>query len=1070
MTLVRQAIRFPVTTAVGVILLILFGTIALFRIPVQLTPAVEEPQISVNTFWPGASPLEIEREIVDEQEEQLKSLEGLVEMESTSSDSQGSITLTFQVGTDNDANLLKASNRLEQVPSYPPDADKPVISTVGANQQAIAWFILLADGDEPFEGDISTLYNFVDDQIKPELERVPGVAQSNVFGGREREMHVVVDPAELAARGVTVNQLAAALDRENRNYSGGDFNEGKRRYVVRTVGEYESPRDIEDVVVAVRNGVPIYVGDVGHAEVGYRKAGARTYYKGRPMIAINAIKEPGANVLEVMDGIKEQVRTLNREVLQERGLAMLQAYDETEYIESSISLVQQSLILGGVLAIVILLLFLRSPTSTLVVAVAIPISIVGTFLMMAWFERTLNVISLAGMAFAVGMVVDNSIVVLENIYRHRQMGKRRVEAAYEGAREVWGAVLASTLTTIAVFVPVVFIQQEAGQLFRDIAIAISCAVGLSLIVAMTVIPSLSAKILDAVEHRREESEGKHPHGFHNLWGLADTVGRLRNRVADFVYWLCGSTARRLVVVVGLTGLAVGLSFVLAPKAEYLPVGNRNFLFGIVFPPPGYSVDQVAKIQDSYVARLEKLWTASDEEAVDLPGGGVENFFFVALADRAFMGAQARDPLRVRELLPEFQAVNADIPGGIAIINQASLFARGIAEGRNIDIELTGPELERLIELGGRIFGEVMQVVPGSQVVPRPSLDLGNPEVRVVTHRRRAAELGISNRELGFVVDSLVDGAKASEYRYQGDEIDLKVTVGEETEGRYRTHLIEQMPIATTDGRLVTLGSVAEVRVENGPVSIQHRERQRAITIQVTPPEETPLQTAMEDIEARILAPLREEGALGGLYQARLSGTADKLTEAAAALQWNLILALIITYLLMAALFESFLYPLVIMFSVPLAALGGFLGLAVLNLFTYQALDILTMLGFIILVGTVVNNAILVVHQSLNHIREDQMRPREAIREATSNRIRPILMSVTTSVVGMLPLVLFPGAGSELYRGLGSVVVGGLVVSTVFTLFLVPALFSLVLDLREALARRISGLTEEMSREEAPAAE
>ena len=1069
MTVVRQAIRFPVTTAVGVILLVLFGMIALFRIPVQLTPTVEEPQISVNTVWPGASPLEIEREIVDEQEEQLKSLEGLVEMESTSSDSQGSITLTFQVGTDNDAKLLKASNRLEQVPEYPPDADKPVISTVGANQNAIAWFILLAEGEEPFEGDISTLFNFVDDRIKPELERVAGVAQSNVFGGREREMHVVVNPEELAARGVTLNQLAAALDRENRNYSGGDFSEGKRRYIVRTVGEYETPQDIEDVVVAVKNGVPVYVGDVARAEIGYRKARARTFFKGRPMIAINAVKEPGANVLEVMAGIKERVRDLNRDLLAARGLTMLQAYDETEYIESSISLVQQSLIVGGVLAVVVLLLFLRSFTSTLVIAVAIPISIVGTFLMMSWFERTLNVISLAGMAFAVGMVVDNSIVVLENIYRHRQMGKARFQAAYEGAKEVWGAVLASTLTTIAVFVPVVFIQQEAGQLFRDIAIAISCAVGLSLIVAMTVIPSLSAKILDAVRHHREEAEVKHPHGFHNLWGLTDRVAGGRERVADLVYWICGSTTRRLAVVLGLTAVAVGLSFLLAPKAEYLPVGNRNFLFGIVFPPPGYNVDQVAEIQQRYVDRLEQLWDAPPEEAAALPGGGVHNFFFVALADRAFMGARARDPLRVRELLPEFQAVNADIPGAITIINQASLFARDISEGRNIDVELTGPDLERLIELGGRIFGQVQGVVPGSQVVPRPSLDLGNPEVRVYTHRRRAAELGISNRELGFAVDSLVDGAKASEYRYEGDEIDLKVTAGE-TDDRFRTHLLEQMPLAAPDGRLITLGSVADVRVESGPVTIQHRERQRAITIQVTPPEETPLQGAMEDIETRILEPLRAEGALGGLYEARLSGTADKLTEAASALQWNLILALIITYLLMAALFESFLYPFVIMFSVPLAALGGFLGLAVLNLFTYQALDILTMLGFIILVGTVVNNAILVVHQSLNHIRDDGMKPREAIREATSNRIRPIFMSVTTSVCGMLPLVLFPGAGSELYRGLGSVVVGGLVVSTVFTLFLVPAFFSLVLDLREALARRLSGLAEEMSREEAEVGE
>ena len=1049
MKVVESAIRYPVTTAVGVILVALAGGLSLNRIPVQLTPTVEEPQISVSTFWPGASPQEVEREIVDEQEEQLKSLEGLVKMESSSSDSRGQILLTFDVGSDNDANLLKVSNRLEQVPRYPDDADKPVIRATDVNASAIAWFILVPDGEEPFPGDISTLFTFVDQEVKPEIERVGGVAASNVFGGREREMQVVVDPSNLAARGVTMNQLAAALDRENLNYSGGDFPEGKRRYVVRTVGEYESAADIEDVVITVRNGVPIYVGDVAEVLLGYRKPFAEVYFQGERMLAINAVKESGSNILDVMDGLQSQIGKINDELLAPRGLTLFQTYDETDYIESAISLVRQSLILGGILAIVVLLLFLRSPSSTLVVATAIPISMVGTFVMMLWFERTLNVVSLAGLAFAVGMVVDNSIVVLENIYRHRQMGKGRSRAAYDGAREVWGAVLASTLTTIAVFVPVLFIQEEAGQLFRDIAIAISCAVGLSLIVSVTVIPAMAAKILHAAK-----SEERKP-GFHDLWGLLGHAGRFRGLVVGIVGRICATTPRRLAVVIGFTAAAVGLSIFLTPKAEYLPLGNNNFLFGIVLPPPGYNVDEVAKFQKIYSDELGYLWQTEDEEAwADLPGGGITGFFFVALPDRAFMGARARDPMRVRELIPEFQKVNAKLPGAIAFVSQSSIFARGLGEGRNIDVEITGPDLERLIALGSRVFGQVQQVLPGSQARPIPSLDLGNPEVRVVPDRRRMAEAGITNRDLGFVVSALVDGAKASDYRYQGQEIDLRVMA--EKNGSHRTHLLEQMPIATPDGRLVTLASVADVRVENGPVQIDHRERQRSITIQVTPGEETALQAAMESIESQILEPMRAEGELGGLYRVNLSGSADKLTQTRAALSGNFVLALVITYLLMAALFQSFLYPFVIMFSVPLAAVGGFLGLAVLNLFTYQALDVLTMLGFIILVGTVVNNAILIVHQSLNHMREDGMEPLPAIEEAVGNRIRPIFMSVMTSVFGMLPLVLFPGAGSELYRGLGSVVVGGLVVSTIFTLFLVPALFSLVLDIRQKLAERFAG--------------
>jgi HAE1 family hydrophobic/amphiphilic exporter-1 len=1052
MKIVHEAIRYPVTTTVGVLFLVLFGLIALFRLPIQLTPDVMDPTISVTTIWPGASPLEIERDIIDEQEEQLKSLEGLLKMESSSSDAYGSvagtITLTFPVGADIDSALLKVSNRLQQVPDYPSNVEQPIISTVDVNENAIAWFLLMKAEENPFEGDIDTLNNFVDDFIKPELERVPGVGQSNFFGGRQRELQVLVDPAKLAVRRVTFNELGAALERENRNYSGGDFDEGKRRYTVRTVGEYRSPEDVENIVIAVRDGVPIYLRDVGRAELGFRKASERVYQKGEQVIALNAIREPGSNVMDVMAGIRDTVERLNRDLLNPRGLSLIQAYDETEYVQSAITLVQQSLLVGGLLAIVILLLYLRSGTSTLVIAVAIPISIIGTFLMMLAFGRTLNVVSLAGMAFAVGMVVDNSIVVLENIYRHRQMGKSRFNAAFDGAREVWGAVLASTLTTIAVFVPVAFIEEEAGQLFGDIAIAISCAVGLSLLVSITVIPSLSARILHTADTNAQER------GFHNLWGGMDRARAFSQWVSETVSWINDSTTRRLVVVIGLTLVSIALSFLIMPKTEYLPVGNNNFLFGVLLPPPGYSLNEVSDLRHVYHDGLRPLWESEpgSPEALAQPGGGVRGFWYVALNDRAFMGLRAREPLRSRELIPEFQRLSTDLPGVIAVISQASIFQRGFDEGRNIDIEISGPELERLIELGKEMFAKVFEVLPGSQGRPIPGLDLDNPEVQVITHRRRAAEIGISNRELGFAVSALVDGAKASDYQFEGKEIDLKVMAEQSYE--HRTHLLEQLPITTPDGRLITLGSVADVREVNGPVQINHRERERTITLRITPDEHMPLETAMELVEMEILAPLRADGKLGGLYRAHLSGSADKLSQTAGSLQWNFLLAVLITYLLMSALFESFLYPFVIMFSVPLAALGGFLGLATVNLFTYQSLDVLTMLGFIILVGTVVNNAILLVHQSLNHMREEGMEPKEAIRAAVETRIRPIFMSVSTSVCGMLPLILFPGAGSELYRGLGSVVVGGLIVSTIFTLFLVPALFSLVLDARSFLTARL----------------
>jgi hydrophobic/amphiphilic exporter-1 (mainly G- bacteria), HAE1 family len=1062
MKIIQDAVRFPVTTAVGVLFLALFGLLALFSLPVQLTPDVTQPQVSVSTFWPGASPREIEREIIDRQEEQLKSLDGLVRLQSSSSASSGSIVLTFQVGVDLDSARVRVANALEQVRRYPEDALKPVIRTVDLTANAIAWFSLEhlpghGDGE-----DIGTLLDFAEDLIKPAFERVPGVAAANVFGGRARELHVIVDPANLAARRVTLNQLGAALDRETRDFSGGDFDEGKRRYTVRTIGEYQTPEDVENVVIAVRDGVPIYVRDVGHAELGYRKATARVFSMGQQVLAVNAIKEPGENVLEVMAQIQEAASSLNADQLARRGLRLVQMYDETEYVRSAVGLVKNSLTLGAFLAIGVLLLFLRSGSSTLVIAVAIPISAIGTFLMMSWLGRSINVISLAGLAFAVGMAVDNSIVVLENIYRHRQMGKRRAAAAVDGAREVWGAVLASTLTTIAVFVPIAFIQEEAGQLFGDIAIAISCAVALSLLVSITVIPSLSARILRVVE---PDSPGR---GYHDVWGLVGLAQRLSRRLVQAVSWMLDSVVRRVAVAATLVILALGLSWLLMPKTEYLPLGNNNFLFGLLLPPPGYNLEELSAVHEVFERELSPFWQhePGSLEALKQPGGGIRGYFFVVFGNMAFTGVRANEPLRVRELIPQVMGLNGKMPGAIMVVNQPSIFQTGRGEGRNIDIVLSGPDLDRLIGLGTRVFGDVMQKIPGAQARPIPGLDLGNPEVHVVTDRRRAAEAGISNRDLGFTVSALIDGARASDFRLDGRELDLKVVAPGGSPRQ--THVLEQMPIATPDGRLITLGSVAAVVQTSGPIQIDHRERQRAITIQVTPSEQMPLEAAMDLIGEEIVAPLRASGDLAPIERVTLSGSADKLTQTFRVLRFDLLLALVITYLLMAALFESFLHPLVIMFSVPLAALGGFLGLATLNLFTYQALDVLTMFGFIILIGTVVNNAILIVHQSLNHMREEGMAPREAIAASVGNRIRPIFMTVTTTVCAMMPLVLFPGAGSELYRGLGSVVIGGLVVSTVFTLFLVPALFSLVLDLRAVVARRVPAVARVAPETKSPA--
>ncbi len=1124
---IQAFVKNPIKVAVGVLLLALFGTIALLRMPMQLTPEVQTPTITIETRWPGASPQEIEREIIQEQEEQLKSVEGVTKMTSESMDSNGRITLEFYVGTNMDEALLKVNSRLQQVPEYPEDSDEPVISTSNASDRAIAWFILSARPPSneaiaafqqqhpelraalepvrqarneglkllrlrllaekhpqaaellPKSGDVTKMRRFAEDVIEARFERVPGVSNSNVIGGLEEELQVVVDPQQLAARQLTITDLRDVLRGQNKDTSAGDFWEGKRRYVVRALGQFRSPEDVEKQLIAVRDGAPVYVRDVAEVRLGYKKPDGLVRRFGTSSIAVNAQRETGANVLDVMEGLQAATRELNQDYLAERNLELTQVYDETDYIYAAVGLVNENIVVGGLLTIAVLLLFLRSGRSTLVIGLAIPISLIGTFLMLNLMGRSLNVISLAGLAFAVGMLVDNAVVVLENIYRHYQEeGKAPVRAAVDATKEVWGAVAASTLTTLAVFLPVLFVQQEAGQLFRDIALAISSAVGLSLIVSVTVIPTLSSRIFkerdeaepqrggaawngtngDGKPHHEPPKKNLRRHGWlAPALGFFDRLGNAFVRATvGLNAWLLGSVMRRLVTVGLIVTVAIGASWLLWPKVEYLPTGNRNLVFGIIMPPPGYNLDELMKLGETVESELRPYWDVDPDspEAAQLPHPVIADFFFVARGRQIFLGVRAADQTKAAGLVPLVQSVGSKLPGTFAVAKQSSLFEQGLSAGRTIDIEITGPELTELVQLGGRVLGQVKQIMPEAQARPVPSLDLSSPEVHVEPKLVQGAELGINSTDLGYTINALVDGAYASDYFEGGDKIDLTI-MGQEKHAS-RTQDLQALPVATPSGQLVTLRDLAEIELASGPEQINHRERQRAVTIEVSPPPAVALEDAIIQINSQIIAPLKEQGVLKGGYMINLSGTADKLNETWLALRWNVVLALLITYLLMAALFESWLYPFVIILSVPLGAVGGIIGLRLLSGYLMllgqvpQPLDVLTMLGFVILIGTVVNNPILIVHQALNHIREDGMTPNDALLESVRTRIRPIFMTTTTTVLGLAPLVFFPGAGSELYRGLGAVVLGGLAISTVFTLVLVPALFSLTLQAKGAL--------------------
>ncbi|MEE9212709.1 MAG: efflux RND transporter permease subunit, partial [Phycisphaeraceae bacterium] len=1000
----------------------------------------------------------------------------------------------------------EVSDSLREVSEYPQDVDEPVIATSeGAVESPIAWLIFTCD-DPDF--DVQSLGDPAEDRIKPVLERVEGVSEVRVYGGRERQVHIEFDPARLAHRGITFNQLRRNLQLQNVNISAGDLAEGQYDVRVRTVGQYEDLDQVRQTIVAYTAGGPVRIQDLAEVRQTFAKRRVFVRSKGDVALALPVYHETGANVIRVMQGLRERIEAINRNVLPviaervriEQGLdeapnlTLRQVYDETVYIYDALGLVRNNLFIGGSLAIAALLLFLRIVRPTLIVALAIPISVVGTFVALTAAGRSLNVISLAGLAFAVGMVVDNAIVVLENIDRHLGMGKKPVQAAYDATKEVWGAILASTLTTLAVFFPVIFMQEEAGQLFRDIALAIMAAVTLSLIVAVTVIPSASARWLRV----RVEPKGL-VRKFRHLWGLTGAADRVSSAYAGWIYRLTERSgfgvAVRVGVVAAFTLVSLIGAYLLMPPMDYLPRGNQNIVFGGLITPPGYNIEQDRFIAERIEAQLQPYWQAkSYDDLAGLPPvihpftgesidniPPIENYFFVSYFGGLFGGATSQDKQNVRPLGGLLTSVWNSIPGCVGFAEQRSLFGRGMGGTRSIEVEVVGTDLGRVGASAVALQDRLRARYTHPKVQPSPSnFDLAGPELRIEIDRVKAADLGIDVAALGLGVEALVDGMTIGEFYFHGEAIDILVVRG--ADQKLAPEDLATMPLAyvTRDGGrgTVPLSSVARMYRTLAPQQIRRVEELRAVTLTVTPPDEVPIEQASFDIE-QIVTGLRNEDKIARDVEVNLAGSASKLSQVREALLgewhgWNLqslesllrsrmFLALLVTYLLMAALFESFLYPLVIMFSVPLATVGGFAGLRLVHtLVPTQQLDVLTMLGFVILIGVVVNNAILIVHQALNFMRglgdveTGVLSAREAIRESVRTRLRPVLMTTLTSVVGMLPLVLMPGSGSELYRGLGSVVIGGLVVATLFTLIVVPLVFSLVIDMRDAVVGGSAG--------------
>ncbi len=1008
MKLTQASLNNRVAVAVGVLLVAIFGFISLTKLPIQLAPNVERPAIGVNTSWRGAAPEEIESEILEPQEKVFQGLPGLTQMSSTASPGRAAIVLEFSTDMDMQRALVEVINRLNQVPTYPVDATEPTVNLGAARfgGNPIAWFTfkLLAGNNT----DIATYQDFINDNVVPKIEQIKGVTKINVFGGRPYELRITFDPFKAATLGIDLTSFSNLGD-SFRNVSAGSKDVGKRKYTIRYEGKY-NPDDLADMILQWRDGQPIYLRDVADIKMQMQDKTGSITRDGIPAIMLNVIPEAGVNILDVMDELKSTVKELDLGLLKDNGLSMKQTYDETVYTKSSISMVRNNLLLGMFLAIGILWFFLKRAIPAFIVAIAIPICLLASFIAMEILGRSLNIISLAGLAFATGMVLDAAIVVLENIIRQREKGLKATAASLIGTTQVWAALLASTATTVAIFLPIIFLKDESGQIFADLAVTISVSIVVSLIVAVTVLPAAASKWI--------KEDNFVDHHYHWWEGIADFIAHITNTRKKQISW-----------ILALTMVPMLVAYLILPPADYLPSGKRNDTFGFLLPQPGLSVkagkeDLIEVIQD----RMQP-YVDGDK----LPK--VKDYFLGLFGSFAFFGFNAEHSADVDRLL---EIVNTeilkDLPDTFGSASRRSIF-RGIGGARQINVDLQGADFEKILDVGKAAFGKIQQLIPKARIRPSPSLVFGEPELSIKPDDRALAEAGWSRGQLAGIIRSLGNGNFVGEYfngtrRYNVIMRNDKWLTPEE---------FKDVPLYTASGEIVALGDLASITRTAGPSQIARLDRLRTLTLQVNLPDEVPLESAMQTLQAELTPMLKEMMPENSVVNYR--GTAESLTIALKSLTQSFLLAIIILYLLISAMFQSFKYSLLVITTIPMATVGGVIAIRLMDMAVGQQMDLLTMIGFIILLGLVVNNAILLVDRARMAM-ADGMSVNDAVKNAVLLRIRPILMSTLTSIFGMMPLLLIPGSGTELYRGLAAVIVGGMFLSTLFTLILLPSLLKL----------------------------
>ncbi|MDX1609489.1 MAG: efflux RND transporter permease subunit [Halofilum sp. (in: g-proteobacteria)] len=1037
----RGTLMTVIAGVVGVI-----GLVAAFTIPVQMIPDLQVRTISIETSWPGATPQDIEKEILIEQEEYLRSIPSLQEMTSTASTGSAEIELEFPYDADITETLIRVTNALQQVPDYPVNVDQPRVLAESFSSNSFMYFRVTPLDGNPRDLDMVMMRDFVDDNVRTRMETVPGVSSVELGGGAERQIRVLADPGALASRGLTVADLRAAINQRNRDVSAGEIESGKRRYLLRTVGRLSDVEALEDLIIRRNNGSVVRVRDVATVELGHAELRYEAFVNGKPILNMSVNRELGSNVIDIKDRMLEEVEAINNDFLNRAGMELRLNATDTVYVEQSIATVWRNLAIGAVLATLVMFVFLRSSRATLIGVMGIPLCTIAAFIGLLLTGRTVNVISLAGVAFSIGMTLDNSIVVLESIEYERRKGAERLQAALLGVQKVWPAVLASTLTTVLVFTPIVFITLEAGQLYSDIAVAVTASILVSMLVAITLVPPAAAH-LDLAPRQTSGTDRSRTPGIRlPRLGLAE-------RTLHGIDWLTASARRRLATIAVTVAASIGIIWGLTPAAEYLPPGEEPKIFARMSAPPGYNLDRMTEIgheiQSDLLPFLDDDPAAFENGEADIPA--IDYLILWMTSERIFAIAEPEKKTiaNVEALMDGITALYERYPGMRAFATRGSIITSNDGGTRSINLDISGTNLAAIYDAANTLYDRVETVFDGPRIQANPSsLSLAQPLIEVRPDWDRAAELGMDTADIGFNVAALTDGAYADDFYLANDKIDIYIYGSGGPDADPAT--LADLPVHTPGGGVVPLSSLADIRETVDTSTIRRVDGRRTVTLNVIPPEDVPLEIGVQRVREEVLGHLREAGAIPANVSVDISGASDQLEATQAALTGNYAVALVLVYLVMVAIFTHWGHPLLIMTAIPLGIAGGIGGLWLLNFFggqlpmiglnaVHQPFDMISMLGFLILMGTVVNNPILIVHRSASNMREAAMNAQEAVREAVSSRLRPIAMSALTTIFGLAPLVFIPGEGTELYRGVGTIVLFGLAGAAIVTLTFLPAM-------------------------------